>query len=440
MRNVKRRVPWVGHVINKSEVAGDLNIDSYTTLGVKATCLACRGGRLLCGKFQCPILLRLYSFLKVKDVFHSKRVFGSSPPGAFVGRMGYPHVYAGPLVPPVVGDTSLFNMPEKWLGKSVDEIVDFRTNLIRGKFIVNVKKPSKNQRFARTLLEMALSKASVDTELTFRKNPRGGFLLDNTLQPMGPSGMLTGMTAGASKTDFVVEKAYADGDLKAEDAVLDLYLNGLPVSRIQRVFSLGAFGLKERRRMVPTRWSITAIDSILSRRLIEDKVKGKRMINEHRVYEFNYLGNRFVILLIPSSWRYEWIEAWYPGTTWNPQGRRVSMGGDWEGYNGRTTYASIGGCYYSVRLAAAEFLSQENRQAGVIAMREIHPSFTMPLGVWINRESIRAAFKQKMRKFDTLREAISYIKSRFTIAMDAWIEASSLLKDALYQERIIKYF
>ena len=191
--------------------------------------------------------------------------------------------------------------------------------------------------------------------------------------------------------------------------------------------------------MVPTRWSITAIDSILSRRLIEDQVKRNRVINEHRVYEFNYLGNRYVILFSPTKWRYEWIEAWYPGTMWNPQGRSISMGGDWEGYRGRSTYASIGGCYYSVRLAAAEFLTKINRQAGVIAMREIHPNFTMPLGVWINRESVREAFKQKARRFDNLKEALSYLHSRFTITMEEWIEASALLKDALYQERLTKY-
>jgi len=151
------------------------------------------------------------------------------------------------------------------------------------------------------------------------------------------------------------------------------------------------------------------------------------------------LGNRFVILLTPSSWKYEWIEAWYPGTTWNPQGRSIALGSDWEGYKGRTTYASIGGCYYSVRLASAEFLYKENRQAGVIAMREIHPSFIMPLGVWINRESVREAFKQKGRKFNTLKETIAYISSRFEIRIEEWIKTSTLLKDALYQEKITKY-
>lgn len=36
------------------------------------------------------------------------------------------------MVPPVHGDTSLLDTPEKWIGKSLEEIVNFRLNLVRG--------------------------------------------------------------------------------------------------------------------------------------------------------------------------------------------------------------------------------------------------------------------------------------------------------------------
>jgi len=92
-----------------------------------------------------------------------------------------------------------------------------------------------------------------------------------------------------------------------------------------------------------------------------------------------------------------------------------------------------------VRLAVAEFLAEEGRQAGVVAMREIHPSFITPLGVWINRESIREAFRRRPIKFNRLDEAMAYIGKRFAIGIDEWIRTSVLLKDALYQEKITKY-
>lgn len=441
-KNVRRRIPWIGHVINDEKLAEDFNINPSTVeIQVRAgsMCLACRGGKLLCGKPRCPALLKLNSFIKVKNRVNSDHLVGSSPPGIFVGRVGYPYVYAGPLVPPMLGDTSLYDIPELWHGRTFEEIISFRTNLIRGKFRVNVSKRSENERFLNLTLDIALSKSPVDTEITFQKRPSGKFFLDNTVQPMGPSGMLKNMKVANPSTDSRLDKVYGDGDLKAEDAVMNLYLNDVRVSKIQRAFSIGAFGLKETRRVVPTRWSITAVDSTISRRLIEDKIKGKDLINEYRVYEFDYLGNRFVILLMPVSWRYEWMEAWFPGTAWNAQSQSIAMGSDWEGYRGRTTYASIGGCYYSVRLAVAEFLAKENRQAGVLAMREIYPSFITPLGVWINRECTRQAFKQKERKFDTLKESLSYINSRFTTGIGVWMKASALLKDAVHQEKLTKY-
>jgi len=441
IKKIKRKIPWIGHIIN-DETAGDLNLaapELEIQVREGSLCLACRGSRRLCGKTRCPAILKLYSFIKTRNAVSTNQMVGSSPPGIFVGRFGYPYVYAGPLVPPVVGDTSIFDFPEQWLGKTTDEIIEFRTSLIRGKFRVNVKKPWENERFLSKTLEVALSRNPVDTEVTFRKKPSGRLLLDGTLQPMGPSALLERMEVGSLKTDFRIEKAYSDGDLKAEEAILDLYLDGVPVSRLQRAFSVGAFGLKDQRRMVPTRWSITAVDSIVSKNLIEKKIKGKKPINEYRVYEFSYMGNRFIVLLTPSSWKYEWIEAWYPGTVWNPNSREIAMGGDWEGYKGRTTYASIGGCYYAVRLAVAEFLAGEGRQAGVIAMREIYPSFITPLGVWINRECVREALRRRPVKFDTLDDAINHIGKRFTIRINEWIRTSVLLKEALYQEKITKY-
>ncbi|MEM2463993.1 MAG: Nre family DNA repair protein [Candidatus Bathyarchaeia archaeon] len=442
LKNVQKSVPWLEHIISDEKIAEDINpqpSDLILKFRDKSRCLYCRGGRSLCGKPRCPALTRLFFFMKTKNLIESEKVFGSSPPGVFVGRIGYPYVYAGPLVPPFLGDTSLLDFPEKWVGRAVDEIIGFRTELIRGKFMVNVKKPLKNQPLLSRTLEIALSREPVDTEIIFKRKPSGSFLFDDEVQPMGPSAPLFKIDIGNAKIDYRIEKVYSDYDLRAEEAVLNLYLSGVPVSTIQRAFCLGAFGVKRQRRLVPTRWSITAVDSLISRRLIEDKVKSSPEINEYQVHSFSYLGNKFIVLLIPSKWMYEWIEAWHPGTLWNPQSNYVAMGSDWEGYRGRTKYASLGGCYYAVRLAVAEFLAREGRQAGVVAMREINPDYIMPLGVWINRECVREALKRDGKKFDMLKEALEYIGSKFSIPLEEWIKMSVLLKNELMQERITKF-
>jgi hypothetical protein len=202
---------------------------------------------------------------------------------------------------------------------------------------------------------------------------------------------------------------------------------------------VGAFGLKNNRRLVPTRWSITAVDSILSQNLME-KIKTYPEINEHRLYESHYLDNIFEVLMLPQKWSYEAMEAWYPGTIWNPSGQNVAMFSDWEGYEGRATYAEIGGCYYAARLAVCELLTKERRQATVIVLREARPGYIMPVGVWHVRENVRNAMRQTPLKFNTLNEALARVASQFQIPMQRWLSNSKLLQSALFQKRLTDYF
>lgn len=363
---------------------------------------------------------------------------GSSPPGVFVGRIGYPYVYAGPLVPPLVEDTSMYDMPELWFGRTIDEIVSFRSMLIRGKYPVHVKKFEKAGKIFDITQELALATNPVDVELALKKKPSGFIILDDEVQPFGPSAPIRDIRAGNVKWDDQVEKAYYDTDMKAADAVLELYQRGVLVTKIQRAFSVGALGLGKNRRLVPTRWSITAVDSIISTALM-DRVKTYPEIDEFRVYESRYLDNVFEILMIPGKWSYESIEAWYPGTIWNPSGKSIVMYSDWEGFEGRTTYAKIGGCYYAARLAVCEQLVKERRQAIVIVMREIRPGYIMPVGVWQVRENVRNAMRNRPKTFKSLQEALNFIKSRFQIPIEKWMQQSELIKRCLFQKRITDF-
>jgi hypothetical protein len=436
---------WILNLISNPSVIADLD-HSADLLKAKASgvawgkglCVACKGGKFLCGKTRCPLVVRLEYYFKTQPLIRDRDVNGASPPSVFVGRIGYPYVYAGPLVPPLHEDTSLYDLPELWFGKSIDEIVGFRSMLVRGKHRVHVKKFEEAGRIIDRTRELALSESSVDAELMLKKRPRRSFVLDDEVQPFGPSAIMRDLNVVSSRWNHHIEKAYGDTDLKAADAVATLYEKGVMTSKIQRAFSVGAFGLKDNRRLVPTRWSITAVDSILSKDQIE-QIKVFPEINEYRVYESQYLDNRFEVLMIPGVWSYEAMEAWYPGTIWNPSGRHTVMFSDWEGYEGRTKYAKIGGCYYAARLAVGELLTRERRQASVVVLREAHPGYIMPVGVWQVRENVRNAMKQKALKYNTLEEALARVASRFEIPMEYWIPGSRLLQDALFQKRITEY-
>ncbi len=445
LRTTERENPWILQLAGNPTVMADIDYRAdylvANASGVawgKGLCVACKGSKLLCRKARCPLAMRLRSYFRTLPLIQGTDMDGASPPGVFVGRIGYPYVYAGPLVPPVHEDTSMFDLPELWFGKSIDEIVGFRSMLVRGKHRVHVKKFEEAGKIIDGTRELALFGGSVDVELAFKKKPRRSFVLDDEVQPFGPSAVIQSMNIGTSRWDHHIEKAYGDTDLKAAEAVIALHKRGVLTSRIQRAFSVGAFGLKKQRRLVPTRWSITAVDSIISKDLTE-QIKTFPEINEYRVYESRYLDNQFEILMVPGAWSYEAMEAWYPGTVWNPTGRRVVLFSDWEDFEGRTTYANIGGCYYAARLAVAEALVGERRQAVVVVLREVHPGYIMPVGVWQVRENVRNAMRQVPLKYNTLQEALARIASQFQIPLERWIESSKLLQDTLFQKKITEY-
>jgi DNA repair protein NreA len=409
-----------------------LKKEKTTTTGL---CGLCRGTKMLCGKDRCPVMVRFFSKSKIKPLLDTTHLGGASPPSVFVGRYGYPKITVGPMIPPTMGDTTIIDTPELWLPKSLEEIVDFRSQLVRGKYYVDVMDVENSHKVVQYTRELALSKNSVFAEAWFDKKPYGRIAFYDEVQPHGPSAPISALDITNPKYDQRIEKAYYDTDLKARDAILSIYKDGTQISKIQRAFSVGAFGEKRRRRFVPTRWSITAVDSTLGLEMLK-QTKTYPLINEYRVYYHNQYDNRWVILLTPTEWQYELIEAWYPKTTWNPYGNQISIFSSHEFYDGRTTYAEIGGCYYAARLATNELLGKERRQAGAVIMREAHPGYIMPIGVWNVRESVRYAYTQPYEKFETLQQALVHVQSFFDIPLQRWIRTSAVLKNQLYQRRL----
>ena len=53
------------------------------------------------------IIIKYHSKEKLKPILNKLKIGGSSPPSIFIGRYGYPKVSIGPMIPPVIGDTSI---------------------------------------------------------------------------------------------------------------------------------------------------------------------------------------------------------------------------------------------------------------------------------------------------------------------------------------------
>lgn len=378
-----------------------------------------------------------YEFVNANSKrFTNKVIDGSSPPSLFVGEYGYPHVRVGPMVPPYHGDTSILDNPELWLGKSLEEIVNYRINLLKGTMIHNVSKIS--DRYIESLQDMALSKRAVDSTMTFEKIP-SQYLNEMVLSksdleeiPTVFSAPVSDFKIYPSTSDEKIEKKYYDGDLLASDAVVELYDNNVDITRIAKVLSIGMLGRKKNRKLVPTKWSITAADDIVSMNLLK-KIKDNSVLDCYLVFDFNHLGNYYSIIFIPDDvWNFEMIESWIDTNG------RVHIGSDYESGKSIDHYPSIAGAYFAARLAATEYLFKKRKKSSVLILREIHPEYFMSLGVWQIREAIRESLKWKGKKFETFDSALKYGVSKTSLSINEWIKNSSIMRNKK-QKRISDY-
>ena len=399
----------------------------------RGLCAQCQGHRRLCGKPVCPILAKAETLMKLEKRLSKENVFGSSPPAVFVGSWNYPKVLAGPLVPPIpTSDSSIMDLPALWVDKPMEEILRYRFTLVRGKHFVDVKSAKAPDRFLSTFQEIVMASRPTDTEMWFKKRPRLDVVFSTREPPSGPSASIRrAVIAENPKVPKPVDYVVSDTDLKATEGVARLYDSSIGQRQITRMFSIGLLGTKRRRRLVPTEWSITAVDDILGKQLHKE-ILNYPWINRFMVFGHKALGNNVQILLFPSSWMFEAQEAWLISGSSVP-------GVDYELVRGRTSYATdLAGAYYASRLPVLEYLRSTRRQAGAMVFMEVYPEW-IPLGVWRFREICREALNKKPVEFDTLEESLNELRKRLRLPMEKWLKKSQILPWHRRQRRLTSF-
>lgn len=373
-------------------------------------------------------LKKLTSSLNIKSMDVGREIEGSTPPSVFIGSWNYPKVYAGPMIAPMQGDISIMDSPEAWIqeNKTQEDIIGYRLSLVRGKQTVGIQDLENN--LIEKLQEISLSSKSTQSEAEFGSRPRGLSFTDESA-PHGPSALIEKFDIESVKWDRELEKVYYDTDFKARDAVLDLHSKELPFSNIQKAFSVGTMGIDKNRRLVPTRWSITACDTMIADSLLKE-VRNYDIMDTYRVHEFRSLNNYYAVLLLPTEWQYEWIEAFL-----HVLGREELIFADHELNSGKKEYSSVGGCYYTCKMAVLETLAREKKQAGVIVLREAYNGY-VPLGVFNVRENVRNAMNEIPREFEDMNTALNYIESKLELSMDKFKNASHLLQELIISRQM----
>ena len=400
-------------------------------------CIRCRG-RNWCGG-PCKVYARIKKFLPKSKTHFS----GSSPPEIFVGKAFYSEVNTGVLSPQSFGNTEEMSLPEKWHENNltIKDIVNHRAKLIYSRFKAKVKTARQPSKFLQTMQEISIADKSVSAEIFLKKPFQPRIELDKHLPMIGNPAPLKSIkleenTHVKRKVDYIV----SDTDNKAANAIIEMHKKNITqTSNIIKILSAGLLGLKKNRRLVPTRWSVTAVDDTLSKELIK-KIRYYPEIPEIQLFHGYYVGNHYEILLLPDKFSFEVIEAFFTGSTWNMSKENLFTQ-DFERFNGRKKYASnVTGAYYTVRLAIAEYLEKRKRQAYCIIFREERPEYNAPLGVGILRQLSRKALTQKPEKFNTIPEALNQAQTRLKLPITEFTQKSILLKEYKQQTRLTQWF
>ena len=364
----------------------------------------------------------------------------NSPPSIFIGsKLKYPNVNVGVLTPSQpLKQVRLLNNQNEWtkMDLGIKQILSLRNQLINSRYQTQVKTTTK---LTEKSQEIGMSIKPTDLELNLEKIPRYMKEMDRVTKPLALSAPLKNIRITENtKIHTKVDKVFSDTDMKAGEAINYLYRNEFDESFLQQLLSIGTLGLKKNRRLVPTRWSITATDDIIGKEMMKE-VKSYNRIEEHRLFFDNYLGNYYFILLLPEVFSYELFEYSIR------QGQIKEEWTDFEDHFGRKDYASnsVGG-YYSVRLSVLEYLKQIKRQASVFIIRFETEEYWANLGVWVTRNCARRAMNNKYISFYSRENALdfmrNYIFNKMRVNVNYVFEKSNLLNMIKEQKGLREFF
>jgi len=383
---------------------------------------------------------------KIRNITNVSKIDSNSPPSVFIGsKLRYPLVNVGILSPLERDENAwLYDDAKYWADNDfqINDVIKIRENLLNSRFQSKVTDSRLNNKFIQIAKEIAVASKPVDVEIELKNKLKFEKQKDRVVTPHG-------MQAGLKKAKITsnvrihrkVEKVMND-DLKASEAIRYLYKNKFDEYTLSKILSIGVLGLRTSKKLVPTKWSITATDDLLAKNLIE-KVKNYKWIENYELFFGEFMGNQYLVLLFPNVFSFELFELYLPGSSWNSS-QKIKASTDFENYFGRKNYASnTAGGYYASRLPILEYLNQGKKQASVIVMRLETPGYWASLGVWVVRESVRKALKRKMEflsKEELIESGRKICKIKFGFDCSQILKRSKVMTEVLTQKRLVNWF
>lgn len=377
-----------------------------------------------CERENCPLKPSRFKNINIE----AKKDFCGISPNIFIGNYNYPNINVGFL-------SSNLNLNQDDIkilkSSSIRDVLDLRTTLINAHFKSNIKSRTKLLELNQ---EVAQSIKPADVEIYLHKKPIFQTNFNEITKPQGPSIKLLDIKLTSNvniptKVDYIISQ----NDLKSTEALEILSKKGFDEYYLTKLLTSGSLGLKTQRKLVPTRWGITAVDDALAKSIIE-KIK-YLPYHEHSLFFGSLFGNYYLIMFFPNNWQYELFE------TFVPSGINATAT-DYESFNGRKEYAfNTSGGYYAARLPILQYLNVKARQASVLVFRFITEEYWAHLGCWVCREATKNSLHESL-VFDSQEKILNYsrmfVKQKFNLDIFELYKKSKLLKS--FEQKKLNFF
>lgn len=347
-------------------------------------------------------------------------------PNVFIGHQGYPRVNVGYLLTQKYNhhDDPMFFARNNF---SIPDVVLKRRQLLSSKITAKVFNP--NASFLESAQLVAKSANEVEAEIQM-SGLKGTVSYDDVAMPHGPTGNLEKVDVTEHvKIPKIIQKFTDDTDVLATTALCEMNKKKIDEYKLTKLLSLGTLGI--RRRLVPTKWSITAVDNNVGKSIRSDILVGDESVE--KIYMGGYLGNYYVICVLPGPFAFEFVEIIYPNTRHNPS-LEFNVIRDSEQVTGRRGYAqNTAGGYYAARLPIMKLFNDMGIQGSVIVYRCITSDYYTPLGVWVVREGIKKALENPVEIVDGKNV---FNQSADLLAKFGVVDAEKIVRESeLYKER-----
>lgn len=348
--------------------------------------------------------------------------FGSIP---IVGEKSYPYLSTH-SVSNENKKNSFFNSSNV-VKENYDEIIKLKAKNILGSTNKAYIKHT-DDRIAKELRDIYKSKVPIEFNSKFEEELKFNKVLVNNITGItGSKNPLISLKSNEnSKTSKQIEK-YSVNDLKAKEAIIKLYERGTNEHQIIHLLALGSFGVQINKKLVPTRWAISAYDKTIEQHIQREIIKYKT-IESYEVYKCFDKGNYFIIILMPEVFTCEVIEA-FPG----------AIESDYVDHSNKLNKKEpdTSGGFYATKISVFESLKKRKRQASIISIRIID-DYDIPLGVVFVREAAREAIKIPILKTNSKKEFEEFLESKYYSHFKLY-KNSTTLKESKRQTKLREF-